>query len=110
MTNIDVHNENVMELFLKGNVVFKISAIDSVESYRDVHMVVTKDDYEKRLISHMYSPLLFLINKYQLLAYLYECLNRQYGNQRDENFIFWHRNIGNDCWGKWFTVKPYHDV
>jgi hypothetical protein len=72
-------------------------------------MVIDIEDYNKRLMSHKYTPLLHLCPFPLKLAYLYDCLNRQYGQIREELFIFWWRDIGKNIWNKFFTVYPYSE-
>lgn len=105
--SIEIFDDNPVRLFLQGEVVFKISATSSDGSSRDVHMVVSKDDYDKKLESHQYTPLLFAVDLYRRLAYLYDCLNRQPNQSRDEQFMFLWRRLGQTEWNKWFEVSPY---
>ena len=105
--SVEVHDDAIAPAFTRGDVVFKISAVTSDGTSRDVHMVVNREDYEKRLSSHQYTPLLFMLPLPQRLAYLYECLNRRYKRTRTEQFVFWWRFLGRNEWTKWFTVKPY---
>ena len=72
-------------------------------------MVTTKNDYEKKLYTHKYNPILFLIGLHLRLAYLYGCLNITFQQSREEKFVFWWRKIRTNRWEKWFTVKRYHD-
>lgn len=102
-----MHDSSVVSAFMRGDVVFKISAMAEGVPSRDVHMVVNREDYEKRMSSHQYTPLLFMVPLPTRLAYLYECLNRRFKKVRDENFVFWWRSLGRNEWVKWFTVSPY---
>ena len=83
---------------------------DIIGCVRDVHMVTSHEDYLNKLSAHMYNPLLYTCSTYVRLAYLYECLNRNYNKQRDEMFVFWWRKLGDINWYKWFTVYPYKDL
>lgn len=105
---IQIHDTDAIDLFRSNNVVFKITA--TIEDLvRDVHMVSTREDYERKLSSHLYTPLMFLVSTYERIAYLYDCLNRNLGVPRDEKYDFWWRKIGETEWQKWFTVSPYTD-
>lgn len=95
--------------FIQGTFVFKITAHTTDEETREVGMVNTKEDYEKKLHTHKYNPILFLIDLPLRLAYLYGCLNVSFQQTRDEEFVFWGRKIGENEWKKWFTVKKYRD-
>lgn len=106
--NIEVRRIDVAEAFVEKRVVFKITAksVDGSEM-RNVHMVVDFADYEKRLMTHQYTPLLFAVPLHTRLCYLYGCMNYEYRKPRTEIFTFWWRKIGQDKWCEWFTVKPY---
>jgi len=106
------HNAKIAEDFLEGNSVFKITAeIKGLKpSTYEVHMVVSKEDYEKRLNTHEYTPLLYAVSLETRLAYLYDCLNRQFNKPREQKFIFWWRKVGQSNWSEWFTVLPHGET
>lgn len=121
--------EDVAEEFLNGNVVFKIIAyseqntVDEIteeeggNTYtintsvvsRDIGIVTTKEDYEKKLYTHIYNPVLFLVDTPLRLAYLYGCLNIEFKVPRNEDYIFWWRKLKTDEWRKWFVVERYSE-
>jgi hypothetical protein len=100
----DIENE-----FRKGNIVFKITAHTTDGDTREIGMVNTKEDYERKLYTHKYLPVLFLVELPLRLAYLYGCLNVVFRRSRNEEYVFWWRKIGENRWEKWFTVKRYND-
>ncbi len=102
----NVSPADVSDAFLNGIVVFKIKA-NRQDIEWDVHMVVSKNDYLKKVKTHQYTPLLYTIPLCTRLAYLYGCLNRKYETPRDETFTFWWRKCGENDWYKWFIVEPY---
>ena len=106
----ETQEESLFSKFSRGEVVFKIITVDLKDGiFKDLGMVNTKEDYEKKLSIHMYQPLLFVIDLELRMAYLYDCLNRQFKNTRDEEFIFVYREIGKNEWYEWFKVKSYTD-
>ncbi len=110
--DVEVHSSNLVSEFMAGDIVFKITAIKAgdIEGVsRDIGMVTTKDDYEQKLCSHQYNPLLFLVDFYQQLAYLYGCLNHKFHKPRDSDFFFWWRKIRTKEWKPWFTVTHYEE-
>ncbi len=119
--NIEVYS-HPDEGFKKGEVAFKITAHtfitvstdegvanECTEDVKDIGMVTTKEDYEKKLYTHKYNPVLFLIDLPLRIAYLYGCLNISFRHSRDEEFMIWWRKIGENDWNKWFAVKRYRD-
>lgn len=111
--NIDVNpkgsGENLESSFRQGTIVFKATACVAEGEFKDVGMVITKEDYEKKLYTHKYNPILFLVDLPLRLSYLYGCLNVSFGQSREEDFVFWWRKIGENEWREWFTVKRYRD-
>jgi len=101
--------EDVEKGFQEGNVVFKIIARTSEKEY-DIGMVTTSDDYKKRISTHAYQPILYLLNLPTRLAYLYNCLNHAYQKPRKEEYVFLWRKIGEDIWKEWFIVRRYLDT
>jgi len=108
--NIEVHNPHLISEFREGKIVFKIIAKSSEGPSREVEMVTTKEDYERRLSSHQYVPILFLVSFYQQASYLYGCLNRKYRKSRNSTFVFLWRRIRTREWQPWFTVHPYRET
>lgn len=92
--------------FEEGKVVLKIVR---GEKRSPVGMVISSEDYERRLSTHQYQPLLFILNIRLRLAYLYGCLNHQYRAPKSETNIFMWRKIGCDEWREWFRIDPYED-
>lgn len=102
--------ENISSLFTRGDIVFKIASSfqrGDRTIFRDVSIVTTKEDYENRLYSHQYNPLLFTVSMPMRLGYLYGCLNRTYRQPREETFVFYWRELGKDEWRPWFRIRPY---
>lgn len=95
--------------FAAGNAVFKLTAYTPDGETRDIGMVTTKEDYERKLYTHKYSPVLFLTELPLRIAYLYGCLNLSFRQSRSEEYVFWWRKVGNSEWSKWFTVQMYKD-
>ena len=98
----------ISKKFSKGEIVFKILTLKDGTT-KDYGMVITKEDYEKKLYTHLYQPFLFIISIELRIAYLYDCLNRQFKNSRDEEYVFIYREIRTNEWKEWFKVKPYID-
>lgn len=98
----------ISKKFAKGQIVLKILTVKD-EISKDCGMVITKEDYEKKLYTHLYQPCLFIISMELRLSYLYDCLNRQFKNSRDEEYVFIYREIRTNEWKEWFKVKPYID-
>lgn len=110
--DIEIHTPDLVPEFMAGDIVFKITAVkvgDFEGTSRDIGMVTTKNDYEQKLCSHQYLPILFLVTFYQQVAYIYGCLNHKFHKPRDSVFIFWWRRIGTKEWNLWFTVNPYEE-
>lgn len=116
--HIVVRHHDVSILFLTGKVVFKIvkcshnDTIDSgvdVPKYTDYWMCTTFHEYQARLESHEYIPILWVAPLTYKLAYLYGCLNRKRNIPRLDNFIFLYREIGKSNWKEWFVVNSYRD-
>jgi hypothetical protein len=106
-------NETELDLitsgFSKGEIVFKIILVSENGELIDNRMVNTKEDYERLLYTHIYQPLLFSINIYLRLAYLYGCLNLKFKNPQTKEYIFMWRKIRTNEWNKWFKINPYKD-
>jgi len=113
MSIIEVVDKNITNKFFGGEIVFRITASnttnDSPLNERNVNIVTSLDDYEKKLHSHLYSPLLFTCDFPTRLAYIYGCLNYGFDKQRSEVYTFWWREIYTDRWEVWFKVNPYFD-
>jgi len=119
--NVNVNNVNanvndivnymeIMKLFSSGTIVFKIIATNIINNKsREMGMVTTNHDYEKRILQHRYNPLLFQLSFEKRLAYLYGCLNNSFQKPKNEKYDFYWRMIGRHEWNIWFTVYPYVD-
>jgi len=99
------HDPDLIPEFMRNDLVFKITTSEG----KDIGMVTSREDYEKKLGSHRYIPILFVLSFYKQVAYLYGCLNHQYRESRQETFIFWWRRIHTKKWRPWFTVHPYKE-
>lgn len=102
---IRVNDKDATKHIIEGNYAFKITT----KSGKQIGIVGTYKDYEQKLYSHSYSPLLYAVNFPTRLAYLYGCLNRKLNEKREESFVFMWRKIGTDEWQKWFEVIPHTD-
>ena len=94
--------------FAKGKIVFRIVALAGKKK-RDIGMVNSNKDFERKLKTHLYNPLLFMAPLWIQLAYIFGCLNHEYQKQREETFVFLWRRLNTDEWYKWFVVHPYVD-
>lgn len=124
--------KDIMENFIKGINVFKITAIPKIQNVlndttiiscedtfsgspklsnemRDVHMVFEYRDFFKKLTNHPYHPLLSMSPIYIQIFYLYGCMNIKKGEKRNEIFILWWRKTGTDAWIRWIEFHPYDD-
>ena len=129
--SIKIFDESTSERFARGDVVFKITSFEGNTPgregdipykegdipykegdipYKEYRMVTTKDDSEEKAYTHIYIPLLFLVDLPTRLAYLYGCLNHNFKRSRKDIYIFWWRKIGTNEWKKWFGVYPYEDI
>jgi len=107
---IETVDASVSGKFVSKKAVFMITASEENSDERQsINMVTTFDDYNSKLFSHKYTPLLFEVNLVTRLAYLYGCLNVEYGVPRDKTYTFWWRCIGENGWQKWFIVHPYRE-
>ena len=101
-------DENIVEKLKAGLYVFKVVSLQNAAE-TIVSMVSTYKDYERKLCSHSYTPLLYLVDIRKRIAYLYGCLNRFPNTKRVETFkVFW-REVGKDEWNEWFVIEPYED-
>ncbi len=92
-----------------GDRVFKVISVSANDTIREIDMVNTFLDYQKRISSHKYDPLLFLSPFELRIAYLYGCLNLKFGDRRDETFKILTRKKQMVVWVEWFMVLPYVD-
>lgn len=99
----------VSERFEKGEIVIKLTRAKEGECSEQVGMVITKEDYHKRLYSHDYMPLIYIVDLEYRLAYLFGCLNYKFRKTGDYTYTFWWRAIHTNHWHKWFHVPPYSD-
>jgi hypothetical protein len=106
--NIIVKEKEAKERFLSGKSVFQIFTIVN-DNPIDKSLAITKEDYEKKLVTHEYISLLHIAPIQYQLSYLYDCLNRVKGQPRQEIFVFYIRDIGTKVWSEWFRVTPYTD-
>jgi hypothetical protein len=108
--------------FILGEALFIITIGDATlpPTQKNCYCVATsRDDYLHRLhyISNCkltYSPLIFLAPIHYRIAYVFGCLNKEYGVPRD-TFTFWWRKKGipdkpeNITWNRWFVVYPFNE-
>ncbi len=111
--SIEMIDKNITGRFSVGNVVYRITANHSVSDLpvtsRSVNIVTSLEDYNKKIRTHLYTPLLFICDLPMRLAYLHGCLNYSFDQQRSEVYTFWWREIYTDEWDIWFRVNPYND-
>ena len=107
--NIIINCPNIESNFLNGTIVFKVTEGLHLSDENTIGIVTTVEDYKRKLFSHQYSPILFLISFYQQLAYLYGCLNLEFEKTRNKTFSFWWRKLRTKQWNLWFSVGPYRD-
>lgn len=102
---LEIIDETVAEKFVEGNIVFIIYEGDKIKG-----MVNTKEDYEKKIQTHIFNPLLNISILPLKIAYLYDCLHRNFSSKKIEKTIVvkW-RVIGSSEWNDWFRVLPYAD-
>ena len=105
-----VSTDEISSLFQDGMAVFRIAAISSGGESRDVGIVNAREDYERKMCTHMYNPVLFVISFPLRLAYLYGCLNHEYRRSHSETYNFLWRRVGSNDWNLWFRVHPYEDA
>lgn len=109
--DIKIHQTGLIHDFLKGNLVFKITSKHPREvREQEVGMVTTKEDYERKLMTHQYLPILHILSFYKQMAYLYGCLNLEFKKPRNKVFTFWFRYIRTKDWYPWFVIYPYEEL
>jgi len=106
--SVNSHIEKIVEKIKEGTYVFKVMSYRNLEE-TPIDMVSTYKDYEKKLYSHVYTPLLYIVSIHARIAYLYGCLNCFPNTKRKETFKVLWREIGKDDWNIWFEVRPYED-
>lgn len=115
--SVEIVDKNIAATFFSGCTVYRITAGNVVSDVvselsaneRSVNIVTTLEDYNKKLNSHLYTPLLFTCDLPTRLAYLHGCLNYGFNQSHSEVYTFWWREIGTDVWAIWFRVNPYND-
>jgi len=107
---IEVLDKSISDKFTSEKVVFIITANEENGGVRhNIDMVTTYDDYKEKLYAHEYTPLLYEVNLFTRLAYMYGCLNYEYNEPHTKTYTFWWRTIGENRWQKWFIVHPYRE-
>lgn len=102
--------DNIEKGIRTGLYVFKIIGITSDGSRRNVDMVSTFNDYKQKLENHVYTPLLYKLNFQDRIAYLFGCLNYEYGITRQEIFEVYFRKVSTKTWKIWYVIKPTLDL
>ena len=105
---IVIENPVDIEDFKNEKIVFKLESVKE-NIHKSIGMVITKEDYDKKLSTHRYDPVLFIADLPTRFSYMYDCLNRSWGMSRDEIFIFYWRTIGTNEWNIWCKIYPYID-
>lgn len=96
---------SVSKRFIEGSVVFIIHD----ENDKIKGMVVTKEDYEKKIKTHQYTPLLFIVPFHVRIAYIYGCLNYDFDCPQTKKYKVMWRELNTDVWKIWFTINPHKD-
>lgn len=97
----------------KGEMLFRITAFNiddlSFERGEDYTPLLSYENVQHLTLIHRYMPLLYIIELPKLIAYLYDCLNREMLSPRDKRFIIYVRKISEREESIWFSVEPYND-
>lgn len=101
-------NEAIREGFIKDHFVLKITITNYEGKSRDHGMVITREDYEKKMYTHAYRPLLWLAPFHLKVAYLYGCLNTEFERRKTCTYTIWYRKVGTTEWEKWYDALPYY--
>jgi hypothetical protein len=104
---VQIVDLNVEELFSHRYILFKIETEYPNGKKHIKGMVNRYTDYEKRLYTHLYNPLLYIVDVPTRLAYLYGCLNTSYKITSRITYHFYWRRRGEKIWNVWFIVHPY---
>jgi len=99
---------NIKDEFKNGKCVVKIIKIHAHtgESHQ-LGIVINNDKYVKKLKSHEYTPLLYMVDLPSRLAYLFGCFDVEYSS--DHIFEILYREVGSNDWKIWFTISPQPD-
>lgn len=110
-TNLSVEKRKELKDEIKlGSRIFVVEAVYPCGKTAYIDMVNTYDDYKNRIKEHVYFPLLLICSFELQVAYLYDCLNRSYGQKREEVFVISTRKKNTSIKEEWFTVKPYDET
>lgn len=105
---ITLLDEEPSKQFAGGTIVFILFEEDKING-----MVNTKEDYDMKLQTHIFLPILFVIPLHIRIAYLFDCLHREYspdaGKYPTKKLTMKWRYIGESGWKDWFEVIPYED-
>lgn len=105
---ITLVDEEPSKNFEEGNVVFILFEDEKIKG-----MVNTKEDYDMKIETHLFIPLLFVIPLHIRIAYLFDCLHREYSPHSEtypnKKIVVKWRYIGENGWKDWFEVCPYKD-
>jgi hypothetical protein len=101
-------DEEPSQKFQEGNIVFIFFEDGKIKG-----MVNTKEDYDKKLETHLFLPILFVIPLHIRIAYLFDGLHREYSPEAStyptkKIMVKW-RYIGENGWKVWFEINPYGD-
>jgi len=104
-------NDSYLEEEIRaGKRVFKITSVLPNGTTKEIDMVNTFEDYEKKVKTHLYTPLLFKLNFKDRIGYLYGCFNNHFGVARTEIFTIYTRLINTSEWKEWYTFMPQVDI
>ena len=100
-----MEDEKTFDKFKKGNIVIKIMSDQKQET-----LPIQYCHLEKYMNLHKYTPLLYKVSGKMKIAYIFECLNREYQIPRDKTFTVWERtHKSREDWNIWFVIEPYID-
>lgn len=74
---------------------------------RDVTVLCSYESVKNLAMTHRYNSLLFLVDLPTLIAYVYGCLNREFGVPQTVRYNVVVRPLASHVEELWFTVSPY---
>jgi hypothetical protein len=101
------HSSDLATRFSRGEIVLRLQ-VETASKRSDVGMVISREDFEQKLNTHLYQPLLFTIDLPLKLSYLYGCLHYS-SSSHERTYVFQYRELGSNVWKDWFRIPPYAD-
>jgi hypothetical protein len=102
-----MNSSDLINRFSRGEIVLRLQT-ESKGKRTDVGMVISNEDFENRLSTHLYNPLLYIVDFHLKLSYLYGCLHHTPASN-SKVCVFQYREVGRDVWKDWFRICPYAD-